>query len=162
MDLLIEDAEFIADAIADGGTLQGGQRIEVTGSEPSQAAIAQPRLLFGLKDRVEVLTQLGESSARLAFDPGDSPGCCPDAGPSGIRPIDSRRLSGGDLSKSAWTQPTLLHAVAHGQCQRSIVMRRRQDGSWATNRVTQMIRNGLLQSIGLQSGPNVHHIIEPP
>jgi hypothetical protein len=41
-------------------------------------------------------------------------------------------------------------------------MRRRQDGSWATNRVTQMIRNGLLQSIGLQSGPNVHHIIEPP
>jgi hypothetical protein len=25
-----------------------------------------------------------------------------------------------------------------------------------------MIRNGLLQSIGLQSGPNVHHIIESP
>jgi len=40
VDLLIEDAEHVADAVADGRALEGGQRVEVTRSEPAEAAVA--------------------------------------------------------------------------------------------------------------------------
>jgi hypothetical protein len=55
VDLLVEDAEFIADAIADRRTLKGGQRVEVARGEPAEAAVAQSRFLLASQDRVEIL-----------------------------------------------------------------------------------------------------------
>jgi hypothetical protein len=80
VDLLIENAEFVADAVPDRRTLQGGQRVEIAGREPAQAAVAQPRLLFGRKDRVEVLAQRRERRSGLLLDPEISrlfPSCGP-------------------------------------------------------------------------------------
>ena len=37
---LVEDAEFVADAVAGGGNLQGGERFEIAGRQPAQAAVA--------------------------------------------------------------------------------------------------------------------------
>ena len=68
VDLLVENAEFVADAVPDRRTLQGGQRVEIAGREPAQTAVAQPRLLFGRKDRVEVLAQRRERRTRLLLD----------------------------------------------------------------------------------------------
>jgi hypothetical protein len=45
-DHLIEDAELVSDAVADGRNVQRRQRVHVTGSEPPQAAIAQAGLLL--------------------------------------------------------------------------------------------------------------------
>ena len=53
-DQLVEDAEFIADAIAGGRDLQRGQRFQEAGRQTAQAAIAQSRFLFHLEDLVEV------------------------------------------------------------------------------------------------------------
>jgi hypothetical protein len=46
LDGLIENAEFVADAVARGRDLQGGQRIEVARGETAEAAIAQTRLFL--------------------------------------------------------------------------------------------------------------------
>lgn len=45
-DGLIEDAEFIADAVADGRDLQGGQRIHETGGQPPESAVAETGFLL--------------------------------------------------------------------------------------------------------------------
>ena len=57
-DFLREDAEFITDAVADGRDVEGGQRIEVAGSEAAEAAVSQPRLLFLVDQRLKVEAEL--------------------------------------------------------------------------------------------------------
>ena len=52
--LLIENAVFIADAVANRGNLQCGQRIHEAGGKPAQPAIAQPRFLFLFDQNVQV------------------------------------------------------------------------------------------------------------
>ncbi|MNT54557.1 hypothetical protein D3C72_1917280 [compost metagenome] len=51
-DGLLEDAVFVADAIAERGDFQRRQRIHEAGREPAQAAISQPRLDLLLQDAV--------------------------------------------------------------------------------------------------------------
>jgi hypothetical protein len=53
LDGLIEDAEFVANAIAGGRDLQCGQRVEVAGSETAKTSIAEAGLFFLLKQLVE-------------------------------------------------------------------------------------------------------------
>src|SRR5688500_8079448 len=45
-DELMKDAEFVADAVADGRNLQCRQRIHEARSKPAETAVTQPRLLF--------------------------------------------------------------------------------------------------------------------
>ena len=52
---LVEDAEFVADAVSGGGNLQGGQGFEIAGRQPAQAAVAQARLLFHIEDLIEAV-----------------------------------------------------------------------------------------------------------
>jgi hypothetical protein len=56
--LLIEDAVLVADAVADRGNIQRGQRIHEAGGQPAQPAIAQPRLFFLLDQNIQVDAQL--------------------------------------------------------------------------------------------------------
>ena len=65
LDLLVEDAELVADAVADGRDLQRGQRVQVAGRQPAQAAVAQPGLLL-------LFDQLVESQARVRPAPARS------------------------------------------------------------------------------------------
>ena len=68
-DLLVEDAEFIADSVADGGNPERGQGIEETGRQPPEAAVAEPRLLLVVEEGFQVETELGD---RLLHLPGDA------------------------------------------------------------------------------------------
>ena len=43
-DLLPEQAQLVADGVAAGGDLQGGQAVQVAGGQAAQAAVAQPRV----------------------------------------------------------------------------------------------------------------------
>ena len=52
---LVEDAEFIADAVPRGGNLQGGEGFEIAGRQPAQAAVAQARFLFHIEDLIEAV-----------------------------------------------------------------------------------------------------------
>ena len=45
-DLLVEDAELVADAVADRRDLERRERVHVAGGEPAEAAVAEARLLL--------------------------------------------------------------------------------------------------------------------
>ena len=55
VDFLAEHAVFIPQAIADRGNLERRQRIDKTGGQPAQAAIAQPGVWLLLEQHVPVL-----------------------------------------------------------------------------------------------------------
>ena len=59
-DLLMKDAELVADAVAERRDLQRRQRIDETGREPAEAAVAEARLVFLLQQLVEVQAELGD------------------------------------------------------------------------------------------------------
>ena len=46
LDVLLEDPEIVAQAIADRGKIQSGNRIQKTCGEPAEAAIAEARIDF--------------------------------------------------------------------------------------------------------------------
>ena len=66
LDGLVEDAELVTDAVADGRHFERGQRIQVTRGEPAQAAVAEPGLLLLLDQVVEVQAQFLHRLARIA------------------------------------------------------------------------------------------------
>jgi hypothetical protein len=86
VDLLIEDAELIADAVADGRALEGGQRVETARGQPSQTAVAEPRFLLACQHVVEVLPQRRQRLPGRVLDAEVEQV----AAPSGIRPRGSR------------------------------------------------------------------------
>ena len=49
-DALLEDAQLIADRVAEGGNLQGGQAVQVAGGQAAQAAVAQSRVGLHVED----------------------------------------------------------------------------------------------------------------
>ena len=49
-DLLLEDAQLIADGIAGGGNLQGGHGVQIAGRQTAQAAVAQTGVRLRLKE----------------------------------------------------------------------------------------------------------------
>src|SRR5579862_4859153 len=64
-DLLLEDPELVANAVADARNLQRRQGVEETGGESSEAAVAETRFLLAGEDRVEVQPELGHRIAHL-------------------------------------------------------------------------------------------------
>jgi hypothetical protein len=54
LDPLLEDAVLVADAVADRGQLQRGERVHEARGEPAEAAVAEPGIAFGLDHLVDV------------------------------------------------------------------------------------------------------------
>ena len=65
LDGLVEDAELVADAVADGRHFERGHRIQVTRREPAQAAVAEAGLLLLLDKVVEVHAEFLHRLARI-------------------------------------------------------------------------------------------------
>ena len=63
-DLLLEDAELVADGVAGGGIAETGEGVQVAGGQAAQAAVAQARVgIQGVEIRdvdVQILQSLGE------------------------------------------------------------------------------------------------------
>ena len=68
MDQLVEDAELVADAVADRRDRERRERVHVAGGEPAEAAVAEARLLLLGQDPVEVVPELGHRLPRLGLD----------------------------------------------------------------------------------------------
>ena len=67
-DDLIEDAEFVAKAVANRRHVERGQRVHVTSREPAEPAIAEAGLFFLLQEDGQVLVELFECLLRLVPD----------------------------------------------------------------------------------------------
>src|SRR5215510_11076314 len=66
--LLIEDAELVADPVADRRHLERGERIQKTSSQPPEAAVAEAWFLFDLSERVKVLAERLQRLTRGCVD----------------------------------------------------------------------------------------------
>ena len=68
MDLLVEDAELVADAVADRGALQCGQRVQIAGGEAAEAAVAEAGFLLARQHFLEADAELLECGAGRLLD----------------------------------------------------------------------------------------------
>ena len=66
--LLVEDAKFVADAVADGGYVERGQRVHEAGSQAAQAAVAKSRLFFLLDQHVQIKAELAHRLLGFVVD----------------------------------------------------------------------------------------------
>ena len=67
-DLLLEDAELVADAVAQRRHLERRQRIDEAGREAAEAAVAQARLVLLGQQLLEIQPELGHRGARGVVD----------------------------------------------------------------------------------------------
>ena len=64
---LVEDPEFVANAVADCGNAERRQRVHVTGGKPPESAVAEARLFFLFEKLRQILSQAGKG--KLGFLP---------------------------------------------------------------------------------------------
>jgi hypothetical protein len=69
-DVLAEDPELVADAVAHPRVAVGGHGVEEAGREPAETAVAQPRVRLELDERVEVHARSAQPLARGVQQPG--------------------------------------------------------------------------------------------
>ena len=55
---LVEEPELVADAVADGGNVQRGERLHVAGGKAAQSAVAQTGLGLVIQELVEALAEI--------------------------------------------------------------------------------------------------------
>src|SRR6478609_4464978 len=67
-DFLLEQAEFVVDAVAVTGHTKSRERFEEARSQPAQAAVAESRVGFTVENFVETDAETGEHTATQFFD----------------------------------------------------------------------------------------------
>ena len=144
-DLLVEDAELVADAVADRRTLEGGQRVQVARGEPAEAAVAQSRFRLAGQHLVEVLTHRCQGGLGRVLH-------------AQVQQVVAQLRTHQEFSRqvaghlAAEVQrglrrrhPAVLHAVTHGQCERPVVVLGPQGRGRPADRVADMVGDGPLE-----------------
>ena len=65
---LLEEPVLVMDAVADGGKVQGRQRVQEAGGQPAQAAVAQPHVILLMAKFLVVETQFLQGVHHVAID----------------------------------------------------------------------------------------------
>src|SRR5262249_48199236 len=68
VETLLEDAELVADPVADRRHFERRQRIEVAGAESSESAVAKPGLFLEREQRIEILIERCHRLPRVRLD----------------------------------------------------------------------------------------------
>ena len=126
VDLLIEDPELVADAVADCRSLQGRKRVEVAGGQPAQAAVSQARLLLAVEHLVVVLAHRGQRLAGSVLDPQAQQVIAQVRSEQEFRGQIAGHLRGLLQIGLGGLDPTILHAVTYGQRKGVVVVLRLQ------------------------------------
>ena len=125
-DLLVEDAELVANSVADRRPLQGRQRLQIAGCKPAQASVAQARFLLASHHTVEVLAEVGQRRPGLVFEIQVE---------QVVGQMRTHQELGGQIDRNlagkvqvglGGVAPALLHPVPHGQGERVVVVLRFQ------------------------------------
>jgi len=150
-DLLIEDAELVADTVTDRRTFQRRQRIEITGGESPQATVTQS----GSSSQDKIVSRSWPSSATAARASCSSPRLTrllPRCGPIRNSPIDNRRFSDSNRNRSGWYSSSVLHAVAHRKRESTVIVVRARDRRQATDGIAQVIGHSLFKGNSRHGG----------
>jgi hypothetical protein len=121
-DLLIEDAELVADAVPDRRQVERGERVHEAGRQAPEAAVTETRLLFLLDQLVELEPQLGERVAHRPLD-AEAQQVGRELRPHQVlgRQVDHRAVLALEVGAGR-AHPAQQDAVAHGVCERQVVV----------------------------------------
>ena len=151
-DLLVENAELVADAVPDRRALEGGQRVEVAGRQPAQSAVAQSGLFLAVQHGVVVLAQVGQGCPGL-FLQAEVQQVIPQVrAQQELRRQVHRHLAGQVDVGLGGGRPVLLHAVAHRQRQGVVVVLGFQQLERPTQGVADVVLDGPAERGGGSSG----------
>ncbi len=152
-DDLRENAVVVADAVADRRILQRGQRIQETGRQPSQAAIAETGIDLLGGDVVQVIAHVAQRGARLLQQAAFQARQRIQQGPP--RQILHREIAHpldvGICHAALRGEPAQRQLLAHRERQRIVNIARRCRVRVLAEGSGQAVQQGRLQGAGLQS-----------
>ena len=146
-DLLVEDAEFVADAVADGRHFESRQGIDEAGRQAPEAAVAESGLLLLLQQFVEVESQFGHAFLDLVEDAEI------DEIVAQMRP---HQEFGGQIGHRARgllgvrrrrADPAMQHAVANREGQRHVVVVLGGERREFALHIEQVVQEGVLDRL---------------
>ncbi len=153
--LLVEDAELVADAVANSRNPQRGQRIQVASGQAAEAAVAQTRLLLACQQDIEVLPERAHRLARRLLE-------------IEIEEVvaqmraeqEFRRKIAGDLTVlieagQRGAGPTLLHPITDSQRQRAVIVVGARGRGQPPDGVAEMVGHCLRQGRRLHAGADL-------
>ena len=126
LDALLEDAEVVADAVADRGQRQRRQRVHEAGRQPAQAAVAQARVALLIEHVVEIAASRSAASASAVSVQAQVQQAQAQAAPG----QELRRQIVGALDVALVVgalrgEPAVHQPIAHGVGQRLVQIARR-------------------------------------
>ena len=152
LDALLEDAEVVADAVADRGQLQRRQRVHEARGEPPEAAVAEARIAFPFEDLAQVEAALG--GERLG-----------DLVQAQVHQAQAQAAAGQELRRQVVgaldvalevgalrREPAVHQTIAHCMSEGVVEVRRRRVSNVLGTGVDQMLQHRLLEVAALQAG----------
>ena len=151
-DDLIENAELIADAVADRGHFDRGERIHVTRREPPESAVAKAGFLLLRNDVVEIVAKRAQRFTRR-FGNAEIEQI--------VRKVWTGQIFRGEIRDAARVlsavagdafDTALKDPVAHSQRERDVKIVFRRDTFEPAEAVAKILEKGLLDFVGGESG----------
>jgi hypothetical protein len=151
---LFEDPELIPDAITHRRYVQGRQRIEQAGGQPSQAPVPQPRLHIAGLESIKGYTEAGQRLAGQAGGAGVQGILAKLAAQHVLRRQVVNKLRVGHIMRLGRPGPALRQAIPDGDRQRPISISQARRLDRRPPLVTQVVRQALPEA--------GHRVAHPP
>ena len=154
-DDLVEDAELIADTVADGRNLDRRERIHVTRRESPEPAVAQTWLFLLRKDLVEIVAEPAQGLAGLIDDAEVE---------QVVREMRTGQELRGEIRDAARIRPPVVfHALdrtpkepfACGQRKRNVEIMLRRRSFEPAHLVTKVVAECLLDFVGAETSSDI-------
>ena len=121
-DLLVENAEFVADAVAHGGDFESRQGIDEACRQSSEAAVAESGFFFLVQQFLEIQSELGHAF----LDPVEDAEIDEVVAEVRAHQELGRQIRDGSRAllgvRGRGADPALQHAVAHRKGERHVVV----------------------------------------
>ena len=154
-DDLIENAELVADAVANGRHFDRRERIHVTRRKPPESAIAETGLLLLRKDLVEIVAEPAQGLARWLGDAEIE---------QVVREMRAGQILRGEISDATGVRAAIVfhaldsaleEAVADGQGERDVEIVFRRDGLKPAHPAAEVVAECLLDFISAETSSDI-------
>jgi hypothetical protein len=149
---LVEDAELVADAVADGRDLERRERIEIAGRQASEPSIPQPRLFFLLDERVQIEPELRCRAGDFRADSETHQVVLEVRTEEELRRQITDGLVPGRRDRIDRADDPLHRAIANGQGNGDVPVVGGRLGRRPALRITHVIENRLLDRLDVRGG----------
>ncbi len=154
-DFLVEDPEFVADAVAHARHFERRQRIDEAGGEPAEAAVPEARLLLLGEQAVEIEAELRDAFLDGVEDPEID---------EIVSKVRTHQELGGQIRHGTrgvlrvyggGADPALQHPIAYGICERHVIVVLGGEGGELALHVEEIVQERTLDRVFAECSPLV-------